>query len=120
VNGRPDGAGQGGGRPGPQREAALAAAPLTVAAVQGEAGADRQETQMACLVFSLGHDLAGQSRVAQVDERPRWGGLLLTKVASPLSLVRLRPLVTKRMSVPDSQLPLFDIPEMDSLHRRLA
>jgi DNA invertase Pin-like site-specific DNA recombinase len=38
---------------------------------------------------------------------PRWGGLLLAKVASPLSLLRFRPLPARRMNVPDSQLTLF-------------
>ena len=50
-----------------------------------------------------------RARGRQKSTTPRWGGLLLAKVASPLSLVRFRPLVTKRISVPDSQLPLFDL-----------
>lgn len=40
---------------------------------------------------------------------PRWGGLLLAKVASPLSIVRVRPHPAVRMRVPDPQLRLFDM-----------
>jgi hypothetical protein len=38
---------------------------------------------------------------------PRWGGLLLARVVSPLSIVGVRPRPAKRVRVPDSQLPLF-------------
>jgi hypothetical protein len=40
---------------------------------------------------------------------PRWSRLLPARVASPLPIVSRRPLPVKKMSVPASQLPLFDL-----------
>ena len=39
----------------------------------------------------------------------RWGGLLLAKAVSPLTIVRARPRPAKGTRVPDSQLPLFQV-----------
>lgn len=40
---------------------------------------------------------------------PRWGGLLLAKVVSPLTIVRARPRPAKGTRIPDSQLPLLQV-----------
>jgi hypothetical protein len=58
------------------------AAPVAVAAVEDEPGTDRQESEVARLVFSLSHDLAGQSGVAQVDESPRGVGATRARVVA--------------------------------------
>ena len=39
---------------------------------------------------------------------PRWGGLLLAKIVSPLSVMRF-PLRTARVRISDLQPPLFDL-----------
>lgn len=43
-------------------------------AVEGDPGSDSEEPRVAGGVLSLGHDLAGQASVAQVDEGPGWVG----------------------------------------------
>ena len=49
------------------------------------------------------------ARARQSLTTPRWGGLVLSKVRSPLSVVRFRRRRSKLAHVPDSQLPLFPL-----------
>jgi len=51
-------------------------------AVEGEPGTDRQEPRVAGGVLTLGHDLAGQGRVAQVDEGPGWVGTARARIVA--------------------------------------
>jgi len=72
---------------------------------------ENEETQRVTLRFASDITIGDPEgeRGRQKLTTPRWGGLRLAKVASPLSLVRFRPLAAKKMSVSDSQLPLFDL-----------
>jgi hypothetical protein len=58
-------------------------------------------------VFAAGDPEGDRGR--QKLTTPRWGGLLLAKVASPFSIVRLRPLAARKIGIPDSQLRLFEL-----------